>query len=557
MQDPMFFPFHADVASLPRPAQFTFPFCYQPHPMAIAASEALQDALSQPLEWEHDFGLVQESESATGKMFGVLVVENAQGELGYLRAYSGKVAESNHLPGFVPPVFDMLDEDGFFLPEQAEINKINHQLDAALASQDYVVAKTQWQTVANDAKTALSTHREQMQINKKSRKAQRLALSELPEEQRAEARQRLNEASVIDKLQLRDLKLQWEATVNDAKATLDGFENQIDALRQERKQRSHRLQKQLFAQYRFLNAVGEYEDLGAIFEKTPYGVPPAGAGECCAPKLLHYAYQHGYQPLALAEFWWGQSPKSEIRRHQHYYPSCQGKCHPILSHMLIGLDVEPSPLLMSDSDKKQVEIIYEDEHLAVINKPAEFLSVPGKSVNDSVYTRMKARYPDATGPLIVHRLDMSTSGLMVIAISARANKYLQQQFIQRTVKKRYCALLEQDIPKESGTISLPMRGDFYDRPRQLVCFEHGKPAETFYEVIERHNGKAKLFLYPKTGRTHQLRVHCAHVDGLNSPIVGDDLYGTRANRLHLHAESITFEHPITRETVHFQVDPDF
>ncbi|WP_246616508.1 RluA family pseudouridine synthase [Thaumasiovibrio subtropicus] len=553
----MFFPFHADVASLPRPAQFTFPFCYQPHPMAIAASEALQDALSQPLEWEHDFGLVQESESATGKMFGVLVVENAQGELGYLRAYSGKVAESNHLPGFVPPVFDMLDEDGFFLPEQAEINKINHQLDAALASQDYVVAKTQWQTVANDAKTALSTHREQMQINKKSRKAQRLALSELPEEQRAEARQRLNEASVIDKLQLRDLKLQWEATVNDAKATLDGFENQIDALRQERKQRSHRLQKQLFAQYRFLNAVGEYEDLGAIFEKTPYGVPPAGAGECCAPKLLHYAYQHGYQPLALAEFWWGQSPKSEIRRHQHYYPSCQGKCHPILSHMLIGLDVEPSPLLMSDSDKKQVEIIYEDEHLAVINKPAEFLSVPGKSVNDSVYTRMKARYPDATGPLIVHRLDMSTSGLMVIAISARANKYLQQQFIQRTVKKRYCALLEQDIPKESGTISLPMRGDFYDRPRQLVCFEHGKPAETFYEVIERHNGKAKLFLYPKTGRTHQLRVHCAHVDGLNSPIVGDDLYGTRANRLHLHAESITFEHPITRETVHFQVDPDF
>ena len=304
------------------------------------------------------------------------------------------------------------------------------------------------------------------------------------------------------------------------------------------------MQQKLFAEYSFLNQFGERKSIGEIFNNNP----PAGAGECAAPKLLHYAFEHSLKPIAMAEFWWGQSPKSEIRKHKQFYPACKSKCEPILmSHMLNGFDMEANPFQENPAEGKNIEIVFEDEVLAVINKPAEFLSVPGKIISDSVYQRVKELYPNATGPLIVHRLDMSTSGLMLIAKDEETYVKLQSQFIKRTIKKRYVALLDGILEENEGFIDLPLRVDLDDRPRQLVCYEHGKPAQTKWEKIEVRNNQTLVYFYPITGRTHQLRVHASHELGLKTPIVGDDLYGTIANRLHLHAESLTFEHPITRE----------
>ena len=325
--------------------------------------------------------------------------------------------------------------------------------------------------------------------------------------------------------------------------------NEINSLKMERKNQSSELQQQLFDNYIFLNNLGQQKNIGEIFSDTYTQKPPAAAGECAAPKLLQYAYMHELQPITIAEFWWGQSPKSEIRVHGQYYPACRGKCGPILAHMLKGLDVAENPMLKNPAEGKSIEIIYQDDYLVVINKPAEFLAVPGIHIKDSVAERMKLQFPNATGPLVVHRLDMSTSGLMLIALTSEVYIDLQKQFIDRKIHKEYEALLEGTLSQDKGEIRLPLRLDIDDRPRQLVCFKHGKSAHTHWEVIERKDGRTRVNFKPITGRTHQLRVHAAHTLGLNAPIVGDDLYGKMENRLHLHAARIIFSHPISKESM--------
>ena len=285
--------------------------------------------------------------------------------------------------------------------------------------------------------------------------------------------------------------------------------------------------------------------------------PPAGSGDCCAPKLLQYAFQHQLTPVAMAEFWWGISPNSEIRKHENFYPSCQSRCKPILKHMLEGVKMDENLLLKSLSKNLELKIIFEDDDLIIINKPPEFLSVPGKEIKDSVYTRIKQKYPSATGPIIVHRLDMSTSGILVLTKTKQANKILQDQFIKRTVKKRYVALLSGKLTKKNGTITLPLRLDLNDRPRQLVDFVNGKKAETNWTVIAQNTKQTRIHFYPITGRTHQLRVHAAHKDGLNLPIIGDDLYGTKQDKLYLHADFIEFTHPTSKNKISFTVPSDF
>ena len=296
-----------------------------------------------------------------------------------------------------------------------------------------------------------------------------------------------------------------------------------------------------------------------ICAETALKPPPAGAGECAAPKLLQYAFQHHLMPLAMAEFWWGASPKSEVKKHQQYYPACTGKCQPILKHMLVGMQMDENPFLYNYAQGKNLDIIYRDQDILVVNKPSEFLSVPGKEISDSVYLRIKQQFPDATGPIIVHRLDMSTSGLMVIQLNPQANKYLQKQFIHREVHKQYVALVEGLPQQNEGEINLPLRGDLYDRPKQIVCNQYGKQAITQWQVLERHPEKnqTKVLLTPQTGRTHQLRVHCAHAQGLNMPIVGDDLYGTLANRLHLQAQILKIKHPVSKEVMTFKLEAEF
>lgn len=554
--------FHQSIEDHTLPERFTFPFYYQPHPLCTLAAEQLQRHLLTQNQWQHNFGVSGDAQDPTtpaiGKMFGVLVVENAQGDLGFLSAFSGKIADQNLLPHFVPPVFDMLAEDGFFRTELDDVTQVSNTLKALQSNSKIDEYERQLASEKASSLAAIEAHRNLMIEGRKSRKLQRAqGEMNLDEAEFTALSIQMSRESVLEKNQLKALKSHWQERVDLAQQQLLNVTNPIDELKLTRKQLSNALQNKLFNQYRFLNISGEEKSLADIFKQTPNKIPPAGAGECAAPKLLHYAFQHGMKPIAMAEFWWGCAPKSEIRQHKKFYAACMGKCHPILDHMLEGMKVDDNPLLNNPAEGKTVDIIYQDDDIAVVNKPAEFLSVPGKTIEDSVYLRMKQQFPDATGPLIVHRLDMSTSGLMVIVLSTRANKSLQKQFISRSVKKRYVALIDGELEHDEGVITLPMRGDLYDRPRQLVCFEHGKPAETKWQVVERKEGKTKVHLYPKTGRTHQLRVHCAHNLGLNMPIIGDDLYGLKANRLHLHAEMLELEHPITKEVMQFHVDAEF
>ena len=558
---PCFTPFSQSIAGISLPERFTFPFYYQPHPLCIMAATELQQYLTEQKQWQQYFAESNNKAAAKGKMFGVLVVKNSNNDIGYLSAFSGKLADSNVHKHFVPPVFDMLEQENFFTIEQEKINAINTQIETL--SQDTQFANNRFKlTQALAQSTAEITALQSEHSNaRQQRKAQRAeAKTRLKESEFIVLNDQLNKESVANKNTLKALKSHWLAITTELEQAVSSHSNTIETLKNTRKIRSNTLQKQLFEQYQFLNIQGQHKDLNELFTNSPHP-PPAGAGDCAAPKLLQYAFENKLTPLALAEFWWGATPTSEIRQHGNYYPACMGKCQPILAHMLQGMTIDDNPLLSNAGANKILEVLFQDDDMVIVNKPADLLSVPGKEINDSVYSRIKVLFPRATGGIIVHRLDMSTSGLMVIALNPRAHKGLQKQFINREIKKRYIAVINGSVEGTEGDISLPLRGDLYDRPRQLVCEEHGKKAETTWQLISQSNQQSRLYLSPKTGRTHQLRVHCAHISGLNAPIIGDDLYGSfsdkHSKRLHLHAQSLSLTHPITKEPMTFQCDPDF
>jgi tRNA pseudouridine32 synthase/23S rRNA pseudouridine746 synthase len=554
-----FIPFNSIIEDISLPKKFTFPFYYEPHPIAIRAAEQLQEHLINQKDWVHNFGVNPEMTGhIIGKMFGVLVVKNKQGELGYLSAFSGKIANGNHHKGFVPPVFDMLAENGFFNIGAEELTEINTRTRELENSTEYLQAKTELSELEELAKNEIEERRLLRVENRKLRKEFKLkSIAENNGILPAEIEKEIVNQSLRDKFVLTELTNHWNEKVAAQKVKVDLFSDEIASLKKSRKLKSNDLQKQLFDEYHFLNQLGNEKSLWTIFQEEVQKDPPSGAGECAAPKLMQYAYQHELTPIALAEFWWGTSPNSEIRKHGHFYPSCRGKCEPILGHMLKGLEVDENPLLENPADGKSLPILFEDDQIIVVNKPAEFLSVPGKTIKDSVYTRIQHQYPTATGPLIIHRLDMATSGILLLAKTKAAHKYIQFQFIHRQIDKTYVALLDGLLKEDSGTIDLPLRTDIDDRPRQLVCFDHGKPSQTEWKVLSRENGKTRVQFHPITGRTHQLRVHSAHSLGLNTPIVGDDLYGSKSSRLHLHAASITFQHPETKEMMTIDAEPEF
>jgi len=557
-ETPCFIPFNEDVSHIKLPNKLNFPFYYDVHPLCEIATNQVQHFLETNDKLQHNFGLESNSDLLPiGKMFGVLIVEN-KGELGFLTAYSGKLANSNSVAFFVPPVFDMLTDNGYFLQKEEELNAINREIETLENNIDLKDLTKKLTDLEGTAKQEIESFKEKIKINKQSRKQDRtlkIDLLSIEEYQQFEAD--LIKQSLYDKHLLKELTGNFETELNSIKKEISILTDQIEILKNLRKTKSNALQNWLFTNYTFLNAESEEKSLLDIFKTALHSQPPAGAGECCAPKLFQYAYKNNLKPIALAEFWWGQSPKSEVRKHKQFYPSCWGKCEPILSHMLKGLQVDENPFLQNPAKDKELEIIYDDPYLIVINKPAEFLSVPGINISDSVYERIKNRYPQATGPLIVHRLDMSTSGLMVLAKNKDTHENLQKQFIKRKVKKSYIALLDGLIEPDSGKIELPLRVDLDDRPRQVVCYEYGKMGITDFKVLSKTENSTRIQYFPITGRTHQLRVHSAHKSGLNAPIKGDDLYGTKASRLHLHAHTLEFFHPITKEWVSFQADPDF
>ena len=548
MSKNIFQSFKSDISGISLPEKFTFPFYYEPHELSILASNELQSYLETQTNFEHNFGLRENKEGLViGKMFGVLVCQNLAGELGYLWAFSGKLANGNHHEYFVPTIFDMLQKDGFYKIEEETVNIINREIERLEQAENYLKAIENIKTINLQAEKDIQNQKERIKSEKINRDEKRLiAEQNLDFESYKAVQKELSEASKQESILLKQMTKYWNIQKENAKNELDILVSEIVVLKELRKQKSSTLQQKLFDAYSFLNQFGERKSIGEIFNNNP----PAGAGECAAPKLLHYAFENDLKPIAMAEFWWGKAPNSEIRKHKQFYPACKSKCEPILmTHMLQGLDMEANPFEENPAEGKEIKIVYEDEVLLVINKPAEFLSVPGKKIQDSVYQRIKEMYPEATGPLIVHRLDMSTSGLLLIAKDEETYVKLQSQFIKRTIKKRYIALLDGVLEEKEGFINLPLRVDLDDRPRQLVCFEHGKQAQTKWEVIEVKNNKTRVYFYPISGRTHQLRVHASHELGLKTPIVGDDLYGAKSNRLHLHAEQLIFTHPVTQQII--------
>lgn len=538
--------FTTSITDIPLPERFTYPFCYTPHPLCILAAKEVQSYLTRQTAWK--------DELRQGKMFGVLIVQTEHGETGYLAAFSGILAGKNLHPFFVPPVYNLLQPQGFFKIEEENISSINRNIRQLENDKAYAALSAELARTIQSAENILATAKAQLKEAKTARE-QRRKEKELNAQEEAE----LIRESQFQKAEYKRLERSWKARITTLQTQTEDWERRISALKSERKTRSAALQQKLFEQFGMLNYRGEVKNLCEIFGQTVHKTPPAGAGECAAPKLLQQAYLHGWKPIAMAEFWWGDSPKTEIRHHGHYYPACKGKCEPILQHMLQGLQVEENPMLKRMQVPSQnLEIVYEDPWLSVINKPAGMLSVPGKEDAVSVYSLMREQYPEADGPLTVHRLDMATSGLMLIAKTKRVHQNLQAQFKNRLVRKRYVALLEGIVPKDKGTVDLPLCLNPLDRPRQMVHTEHGKPAITDYQVLERLDGKrTRIAFYPRTGRTHQLRIHAAHPLGLHCPIIGDELYGKKADRLYLHAEYLEFTHPITGETVRITKEAEF
>ena len=596
---------HTLNVSIPSPRQFTYPFCYDVDPLAEAASLELQRYIA-------DADLMS-TEKGCGKMFGVLVVEyedeEGASQRGFLAAYSGLLGGRNDWQYFVPPVFDAQQPDGHFKRTEREISAINREIRAIENDPEYLQSVEQHEQTKKRLQAEVDAFKAEVDAAKVRRDARRKSGEPLSEEEQAE----MIRESQFMKAELRRRRKAMEQADSTLTTQHSTF---LKSLQRKRKQMSDELQRWLFAAYRMLNAKGEERDLIDIFREYTHAMPPAGAGDCCAPKLLQYAYLHHLRPVCMAEFWWGESPASEIRHHLHYYPACRSKCLPILTHMLKGLDVAPNPLAQK-RHSAEPRVLYADEYIMVVDKPAGMLSVPGKaesvrsefsdSANISVeeyfaslqlptnsqFTTEQFTIGEADNSKLkiqnskflkaAHRLDMDTSGLLVLARTEQAYVELQRQFASRETVKRYEAVLS-GVPTQNSklktqnssaqpsgcleAISLPLIADINDRPRQRVDMEHGKPALTLYNMVEVRAVDANtavayttkkvdkrrtlVHLYPKTGRTHQLRVHCAHPLGLACPILGDPLYGIeRADRMYLHAAELTFRHPVTDEPMHF------
>lgn len=537
--------FTTSISDIPLPERFTYPFCYTPHPLCVMAAEEVQNHLSKQSDWQEEL--------SQGKMFGVLIVQTEDGSIGYLTAFSGILAGKNIHPYFVPPVYDLLQPQGFFKIEEENISAINRRIRRLEEDKKYIDLRSNLTQTTQSAQDALSIAKIQLKEAKEKRELLRKT-GQLDAKEEAD----LIRESQFQKAEYKRLERSWKDKIASLQVEAGNWEKQIQELKVERKVRSAALQQQLFEQFRMLNYRGEVKTLCDIFEQTVHKTPPAGAGECAAPKLLQQAYLHHWKPIAMAEFWWGNSPKNEVRHHGYYYPACKGKCEPILRHMLQGLEVEANPMQQeAERGNEKLNIVYEDQWLLIINKPAGMLSVPGKERQTSIYDLAREAYPEAEGPMIVHRLDMATSGLLIIAKDKKTHQHLQAQFKNRSIRKKYIALLDGIVPEDEGTIELSLCPNPLDRPRQMVDTQYGKPAITYYQVLERTDKYTRIAFYPHTGRTHQLRVHAAHPSGLHCSIIGDELYGKKDKRLYLHAESIEFTHPVNGQSMCITEKADF
>ena len=605
------------------PQRFTNPFSYIPDALCREAALSVQQYLQGQPRWHEEL--------QRGKMFGVLVVLTKDGELGYLAAFSGNLQGQNNWDFFVPPVCDLLHPDEFYKVGEREISTLNAEIASLEGSSELVLLKERIAEVCKVYDVEIAMLKEVYRAGKAAREEKRKRLMEGgldvsggprvdagldvscgdadfggPNVCRVSAEELLAEItreSQFQKAEIKRAERRYKEALSPLEEKLAVFCDRIDSLKLLRKEKSAALQEEIFENFTFLNGRGEEKSLLKIFREyynDAAVLPPGGAGECAAPKLLQYAFMHGMRPVSMGEFWWGDSPKGEIRRHGEFYPSCKGKCAPILGFMLQGLEVaapvhsagtacnlrvsavvgvsgtsccsdtagvsEDSVVVeASDNIMSQVaavypvpiDVLYEDDWILAVDKPSGILSVPGKDSRELDVPGL-LRMQGYSGPLFsVHRLDMHTSGVLVLAKDEAVYKELQRQFAGREVEKCYLAVLEGEVAGAAGRISLPLAPDYDCRPCQKVDFSVGKEAVTRFEILRVEeccapaSVSARTFVrfYPLTGRTHQLRIHSAHHMGLNAPIVGDLLYGSPADRLMLHALSVSFVHPITSDTL--------
>lgn len=523
------------------PSLFTYPFCYTPDNLTVyAAQQVITTIKTSPTLQSH---------LSEGKMFGVLTVKDKEGTLGFLAAFSGQLGGRNTFEYFVPPIYDYLDPNGIFKREEIEISSLNKEIESLLKSKELSSLQDELHELKISTTNTLYQAKQMYKKNKETRAT--LRQSELTSDQ-LEA---LIRESQHEKAEIKRLEKNQNILIQAKQSAIDTILSKIETLKEQRRERSSKLQYWLFEQFKILNAKGECQTLNDIFSNALDKLPPAGAGECAAPKLLQYAYLNELTPISMGEFWWGPSPKNEVRHQGYFYPSCRSKCEPILNFMLQGLNVQSNPLL--NNNDLSLEVIYEDKWIIVVNKPSGLLSIPGKESSDSVQTRLQCQNNSDTYPIVAHRLDMSTSGLLILAKDKTTLSALQRQFESRTIKKRYIAILD-GIPKQrEGTISLPLCLNIDNSPEQIVNHQFGKEAITHYKVIETMGNTSRVEFYPITGRTHQLRVHASHCDGLDCPIKGDSIYGKTDKRLMLHSEMIEFTHPATGNKIRLEKNADF
>lgn len=523
------------------------PFKYTPTPLIVAAQ---QEAISHLEELAMVDPEIRD-EISRGKMMGVMIVRDTAGELHYMVAYSGCMAGRIEMEGFAPPIFGRGASSKLFKAGDKELAQIKKEIEKLEKSAKYRAAKASHEALL----ARIEAERNTLNANYKEAKARRKI-------ERTESLRPLKELQLESQRQKGEMgraEARFKDEIAESNAQIERFHTEIEALKARRKALSYTLQKSMFESYKVCNGRGEERSLYSIFDEAHHRLPPSGAGECAAPKLLHYALTHNLTPLSIGEFWVGGTPRGEVRHHSHFYGACISRCHPILSFMLQGVDVEPLEFSAAKSLRDELSVVYEDDALLLLNKPSGLLSVPGRSSAESVRSIVEERYPTLSGGVIVHRLDQDTSGLLLIAKTPEAHKALQRQFSERTLSKRYIALVDGVVAADQGEISLPLITNFEDRPRQMVDFERGKSAITTYEVLSRREDNTTLLaLTPHTGRTHQLRVHCAVSEGLAAPIRGDKLYGgSPAERLMLHAESIRFQHPTTLKWLSFTEKIEF
>ncbi len=525
---------------LPHPdTPFTFPFAYTPDPLAQEAALLLTRHLqSQP-------NLI--ADARNGKMFGVLICHDHNGNLGFLAAFSGTLDGQFSQPYFVPPLLTFDTPGSTFKVEEEAISHLNSLITQREADPHILSLRQQLADLTIHNTQTLNSLTATYNANRLQRQTLRT--------QRPELADQLNRQSQFEKAELKRqrTKLNEQATlITNQIATYDAYTNTLKA---QRHHRSIVLQRWLFSHMKAHCADGSLISVRDIFLDAGKGIPPAGTGDCAAPKLLNFAFANNLHPISMAEFWIGNSPKGEIRIDGHFYPACNQKCRPLLSRMLRGFNVAPDPLSSSYSPT-DIEILYEDQWLLAVNKPHGLITVSDNHSQPSLMSLIRSMRP-ISGPGYVHRLDMPTSGIVLIAKDKDTHHALQSLFESRQVTKSYIAMVEGHPDSPSGTISLPLIPNIDDRPRQMVDFIRGKEAITQYSLISSTPTTSLLLLHPLTGRTHQLRVHLASPLGLNCPIVGDNLYGHLGPRLMLHSNELSFTHPYTKKAVHIVCPANF